>query len=677
MDSDRSHTAAMTGSTHSLRDRSHSRHRRSSVREQSGSEKEESHTSRTSSTARSDANSETSRYNKTRGPVNEAVQSAFKPTDPNHPAISPEILSQITSQITASVLEQLKKGTDKQADTASSIHGSPPLDRGQVYTPPSPYRASEEAARRMSMSPKKHKKLPSPPNTRRPISPPFSHGTLSDDNDTRDAGPKRPNLERVPTGGDATIVEKVWGKLFNEETGTVTPRLSQFLRGIAVHLIEDYEPKHSLVVSPEKMQKYYEETRIASEIYPWQVIFDDRTSSISRMFREVEAQHHLTQDRLNERPDIPGLTPQGFETWMTLVLKAHPDEEFQRLAYTALHMPVSNPDDRKERFAKEVSRRQFPKESDDAAASKLRSIVATHCGVKVTRRCSVVPDQEVKSSQTLPKSNGAEPAYDQGSHAPRAAPTDYSLSQTSTRSDLPSASEHERLNLRPTVSDIVIESDDHPILPKPIERERQPYSALPGGGKNYNQSEAQAQSEDKGSHSAPPPASKLGRSASLSGRTSDTKSRPLSISIHQKANQSTSQPVDIPPPLRNRANSTHHREGVRGDRNRSPSISRSTDYPVKSESESQYGSYHSAGSTDYTAGSWRPDKNTSDRYDRGSFSGDQRDREARPRYQSVGDEQRYYHSGDGHHRASNASYAGSDSGYSSQQYPPNSYRGRT
>ena len=102
------------------------------------------------------------------------------------------------------------------------------------------------------------------------------------------------------------------------------------------------------------MQRYYEETKLGNEIYPWQVIFDDRTSSISRMFREVEAQHHLAQPlgKDGERPDIPGLTPKGFETWAILLIKAHPDLEFERLAKTALDMPISNPDDKKEALPK-------------------------------------------------------------------------------------------------------------------------------------------------------------------------------------------------------------------------------------------------------------------------------------------------------------------------------------
>lgn len=91
--------------------------------------------------------------------------------------------------------------------------------------------------------------------------------------------------ERTPTSDEMTTLEKIWGKMF--EDGKPTPRLSQLLRGIAVHLvirffspdgkimtdlrgkIEDHHPENTFVVIPEKMQKYYSMTRVATDTYPW------------------------------------------------------------------------------------------------------------------------------------------------------------------------------------------------------------------------------------------------------------------------------------------------------------------------------------------------------------------------------------------------------------------------
>lgn len=37
--------------------------------------------------------------------------------------------------------------------------------------------------------------------------------------------------------------------------------------------IEDYEPCHSIVVTPSKMLKYYQDVKLPSEPYPWNGVF--------------------------------------------------------------------------------------------------------------------------------------------------------------------------------------------------------------------------------------------------------------------------------------------------------------------------------------------------------------------------------------------------------------------
>src|SRR5438034_2576346 len=119
---------------------------------------------------------------------------------------------------------------------------------------------------------------------------------------------------------EPTLIEMAWGQLFDKQ-GRPTLRLDQFLRGIANYLIEEYEPRHSLVIGPEKMQKYYREMRIGFEFYAWHDVFDDRTSSISRLYREFNIEYYLIQEeRLDEGPNLPAMTPRGFSIWMTLIL---------------------------------------------------------------------------------------------------------------------------------------------------------------------------------------------------------------------------------------------------------------------------------------------------------------------------------------------------------------------
>lgn len=62
------------------------------------------------------------------------------------------------------------------------------------------------------------------------------------------------------------------------------------------------------------------------------------------MYRDFGCQHHLVQERDDQRPDIPGLTLAGFERWATLLIRAHPEEEYTRLKKAVLDMPISNSD---------------------------------------------------------------------------------------------------------------------------------------------------------------------------------------------------------------------------------------------------------------------------------------------------------------------------------------------
>ncbi|OAP55915.1 hypothetical protein AYL99_10067 [Fonsecaea erecta] len=585
---------------------------------------------------------------------------------------SPELLQQITSQITANVLQQLKLANlppppqppphqpppvGSQMDTSSSAAGSPPLDRATVYTPPTPNRYSEDAGASQTSpqfpppSSQSSFRAPSPATDRRAASPlsQTGHQSENDANQSRPRGPKR-----MGTHEDATILERVWGQLFTEQ-GEATPRLGQFLRGIATHLIEDYEPRHSLVITPAKMQRYYEEMKLANELYPWKIIFDDRTSSISRMFREIECQHHLVQEKLNERPDTPGLTPNGFETWATLLLKAHPDQEYERLAKTALDMPISNPDEKKERFPKELSRRLFPKHGDTEVAYKLQKAMSTHCNVSFASHHSSTADSTSRTStststatvvadDSFTKTNlNLKPQTDKPDNASNHAQPSPVLSQASIeRQRQPYGGGQQE----GTTGENAEESTDGTLPPQPIERERKPYVAAPGGGKTYNNIDRPTVAPE--TRPGPPPQEpKLGRSSSVNATSRVTdRLGPPPIALHQRP----------PPPAtevqessrRHRSNSIYHRDPAPSGRNRSPSITKETgasSYGRKADPDAPYmsSSYHSDHHDDtrryreYEAGRERL---SNDRYDAARMSAydpreRERDRDGRPRMQSV------------------------------------------
>jgi len=640
---------------------------------------------------------ESVRLSQARQPINEAVSSAVEITDTNN-VISPELISQIT----ANVIQQLKAAnipttpttgsmppppapTSVVADNSSSTAGSPPMERTKVYTPPSPHRAAEETAPTQdsptwqARSGQPAYGRGTPPLGRRPMSP-FSQSSQVDDNDVKEERVSRPRAPmRVSTEGGATIVEKVWGTLFNDQ-GQTTPRLGQFLRGIAVHLIEDYEPKHSLVVTPSKLQKYYQDTKVTNEIYPWQVIFDDRTSSISRLFREMGAQHHLVQEHLDDRPDIPGLTPQGYETWATVLLRAHPDQEFERLAKTALDMPISNPDDKKERFPKELSRRLFPGEADNVVTAKLQKALKKHCNVKFPSRNNSTADPDARpqtsfrADEPLPTSPVKPVPVNR-----QVDPQEQPITPVSTRSSPPPNFERERQPYSKPPSEVSFEDSEDLPTPQPIERERKPYAAQPGGGKHYdNFDKPQPVPEYK-----QPTEPKLARSGSMAGNGRPTdlpKPRPNPIAIHQKP---PPPPMDASETRRQRSNSTYNQDQQsRLNRNRSPSLNKGGDYARRSENDMMYGStYPSNPSHDANEDARRyreferdRERLANDRYDparMAAYDPRERERDSRPKA-SVGQDARPYYTDEDYYRATGNAYPPPRDAYG--QYPPTAYR---
>ena len=552
-------------------------------------------------------------YQKAQQPINKAVTQAFDKAEGQH-GISPELLNQITSQITANVIQQLKttnlnsqiggqeappappNGTAVPASPSAHSTSSQPPALRDVYTPPTPHRP-EDLSPGSSFTQSKASQPALDDNSipeRAPVSPisqssPSSESPRKESQAELEARPKGPR--RLSSGQNATLVERAWGSLY-DENGAPTARLGQFLRGIANYLIENYEPPHSLVITPEKMQKFYKETTITSEIYPWQEIFDDRTSSISRLFRELGVVHHLVQEegKYDERPDIPGLTPRGFQTWVTLLLQANPEQEFERLQRVVRDMPISNDDNRRDRFPKEITRRLFPAKGDSSVKEKLEKSLKTHCAVKLPAKATVELNGNSSHRRT-------ETAIHQPDDAPitingieRERQPYSGATSTASSSNAPS----------------VVDEDEDTPTPQPIERERKPYSVNPSGSKMYNDSTkpppppAATQIATPHSNIPPPPPDSFkdpsrvrAYSTATSNRNDPTisgagagpmKSRPIPIVSNGRAAQSSAVPSPFdqnainssfndqythPPPFHPRTGSIHR---TRPSRNRSPSI---------------------------------------------------------------------------------------------------------
>lgn len=278
-----------------------------------------------------------------------------------------------------------------------------------------------------------------------------SEDSVSSQSSQQDASRSRARPAKVLSPvQETTTLEKIWQPLF--DNGNPTVRLSQFLRGIALHLIDDYEPRHSLVVTPGKMLRFFEETQVESELYPWHLIFGGAMTSpsISVMYRRLLCQHHLVQIQYHEVPTVPGLTPAGFEAFLTTIIQAHPDGEFERLAKAVMNMPISNADIKSERFPKELSRRLLPSLANPLAEQRIIASMAHEAQLL-----------QLKNSTTMPPPP-----------PPPSAPTS-------------SFQERERKPYSHTSFSNAVDDDDLAMPSIPIERERKPYFAKEGTGKQY------------------------------------------------------------------------------------------------------------------------------------------------------------------------------------------------
>jgi hypothetical protein len=274
------------------------------------------------------------------------------------------------------------------------------------------------------------------------------------------------------------------------------------------------------------MLKFYDEVKLKDEIYPWQTIFGKISySSLSKIYRDMRCQHHLIQQHPAEQPYIPALTPDGFQEWMTAMIQAYPDAEYERLVKAILDMPISNADDRKERFPKELPRRMFPTVENLHAQQRCAAALSSE-GVGPLRKAPTFPPPPPKTQ-------------DHASSGPKL--------------------ERERspYTSKPEVRPMDIE-DESKSTSVPIERERKPYSAAPGGGKSYedmsssNHSDTAANEKRRRAQStagqAPwtPPPNDAPYQTPHYPRTGPTNARPRSPSFSNYGTQSEPNVRDVP-----------------------------------------------------------------------------------------------------------------------------------
>jgi hypothetical protein len=331
--------------------------------------------------------------------------------------------------------------------------------------------------------------------------------------------PHRPTIASLKTKEEPTMLEKIWQPLF-KVNGEPTQRLGQFLRGLALHIIDDYEPKKSLVITPEKLKKFYNDIKLPDETYPWYNIFHLSNSTISKIYRDLKLEYFYVQERVSDPPVIPALTPVGFQRWMTLHIQAHPQAEFDRLAQAVRHMPISNADNPKERFPKQLSRRLLPKYDNLMIRQYCSSALSADGQITLPKHTNFPPPP----SPPPPVQPAAKPAWNYGDRERTSYANQPDLHESTIHNDTNDASDDD--SVHPSDN-----QDQNLTRSEFIGRAMTVFgnklidSLLATANSGTRQSDKDEGSTEASSANGGSPACALSRSSDISGRKSTTQKR--------------------------------------------------------------------------------------------------------------------------------------------------------
>lgn len=197
-----------------------------------------------SRTTTSGAPSDSHHHQPIHQPLRTAIGNAFEKSDTAR-VVDPALIAQITAEVKKSVLDEIKMGV--MAGATHSQHAPPVAPQ---YVPPSPASTSASFPPRDVYTPPspKHSDTHSQPSQ---AADPLFRDPLFDGNDDtptprheksvpvdmpRDRSSVRPNPAVRMATDDYTPIEKMWQRLFDAD-GQPLPRLGEFLRGLALHLV--------------------------------------------------------------------------------------------------------------------------------------------------------------------------------------------------------------------------------------------------------------------------------------------------------------------------------------------------------------------------------------------------------------------------------------------------------
>ncbi|KUJ18293.1 uncharacterized protein LY89DRAFT_45107 [Mollisia scopiformis] len=520
---------------------------------------------------------------------NNRMASAPNPAAPD--GVSPDLIAAITEKVKKELLEHLKqtgsiddqtRAPPMQRDPSnkSSSTSSPPPTARRVYTPPSPTIPVKTNAAPYAAEP-----IRSPPRSPQEK----ASGVRFSDREFS----SRPTAGRTYSTTELSTIDQKWGRLFDRD-GNATTRLGQFLRGLANHIIDDFEPKKSIVVTPAKMATYYENHALDKEPHPLATIFKaQQHEHISRLYQDIGCEHHLVQDDPRSAPIVPSLTPVGFAQWMTIHILAYPEEESKRLNNVVLAMPIDADGDlvdgKPERLPKQISRYLLPERPDSKSRELLDEAITNFMndlGSTSRRKPSITSPPPLNRHSSTSQT--------------RKRPVEIHQTKTSPTSAIPNPLERERKPYSGTPAASESSNNEEPVQ---IERERAPYTAKEGAGKVYGESISNRGPSER-NPSQRDPSIQLGRANSTTTRNTTRTQADMPEPRHNRAPSISNQYMPPPrsgprrtssPPIKSFSNSTpldiHNTSKYGPD----PASSSSSGFTNQSQSFNP-GSYGSTGS---------------------------------------------------------------------------------
>lgn len=125
-------------------------------------------------------------------------------------------------------------------------------------------------------------------------------------------------------------------------------------------------------------------------------------------------------------------------------------------------MPINNPDDKRERFPKEIPRRLFPEVPNLALRERIDQTIMRHCHLELPP----ISDEDISKAARRSKLSGV---------------------STKNPTELSQSGPEGGRQTYATSSSAIADEEEESNSPRPIERERKPYTAQPGGGRVYNE----------------------------------------------------------------------------------------------------------------------------------------------------------------------------------------------